>query len=136
MLEARNMELNCAVQKYAWGKVGVESKVATLCQNANDDFKIDSNAPYAELWMGTHPNAPSMLKCNGTALSTLIADNPSVLGDKSIEKFGKTLPFLFKILSIEKALSIQAHPAKVIYLFTKRRNKCFLCLFSFLLGSC
>ena len=35
-----------------------------------------------------------------------------MLGQDSRQKFGDNLPFLFKVLSVNKALSIQAHPDK------------------------
>jgi len=47
-----------AVQEYAWGKVGASSKVAQYAQ-ATPGFALDNDKPYAELWMGTHPSAPS-----------------------------------------------------------------------------
>lgn len=65
--------------------------------------------------MGTHPKVPTKIYKNGEKLSDLISSNPEkYLGEKIIAKFGsKTeLPFLFKVLSIEKVLSIQAHPDK------------------------
>ncbi|CAA0817274.1 Mannose-6-phosphate isomerase 2 [Striga hermonthica] len=46
------------------------------------------------------------------SLKDWIEKNPSVLGDKVLEKWGTNLPFLFKVLSVAKALSIQAHPDK------------------------
>jgi len=63
--------------------------------------------------MGTHPSSPSIVKALSEPLSEVLQSNPSLLGDKVAQKFGKgQLPFLFKILSIHKALSIQAHPDK------------------------
>jgi mannose-6-phosphate isomerase len=42
-----------------------------------------------------------------------------VLGDKVLRKWGSNLPFLFKVLSVAKGLSIQAHPdidwAKILH---------------------
>ncbi|GAA5849993.1 hypothetical protein JCM9279_004874 [Rhodotorula babjevae] len=38
--------------------------------------------------------------------------DPVLLGDKVVSKFGDDLPFLFKVLAIRTALSIQAHPDK------------------------
>jgi mannose-6-phosphate isomerase len=65
--------------------------------------------------MGTHPSGPSIVKDSSRPLSELLSSNPSLLGDKVVQKFGKgQLPFLFKILSIHKALSIQAHPDKLL----------------------
>ena len=63
--------------------------------------------------MGTHPSSPSIVKDSSRPLADILVSNPSLLGDKVAKKFGKgQLPFLFKILSIHKALSIQAHPDK------------------------
>jgi mannose-6-phosphate isomerase len=65
--------------------------------------------------MGTHPSCPSVVKESSKPLSDVLSSNPSLLGEKVAEKFGKgQLPFLFKILSIHKALSIQAHPDKTL----------------------
>ena len=68
-----------------------------------------------KLWMGTHPNGPSMVVgANGEekALSDWIETNSAVIGDQVKETFGGCLPFLFKVLSVNKSLSIQAHPNK------------------------
>jgi len=63
--------------------------------------------------MGTHPSNPSIVKDSQKPLSEVLASNPSLLGPKVAQKFGTgELPFLFKIRSIHKALSIQAHPDK------------------------
>lgn len=65
--------------------------------------------------MGTHPKGPCKSVDTNELLADLIKADPKVmLGEKIIEKFGKDceLPFLFKVLSIEKVLSIQAHPDK------------------------
>jgi mannose-6-phosphate isomerase len=62
--------------------------------------------------MGTHPSLPSKDFSTGRSLLDLVADNPALLGTDISEKYSKKLPFLFKVLSIAKALSIQAHPNK------------------------
>ena len=103
------MELHCAVQEYAWGKVGNKSKVAQLAQNRLD-FELNPDTTYAELWMGTHPNGPSKIVSSSEPLDVYIKSHPEILGNSCREKFGNNLPFLFKILSVNKALSIQAHP--------------------------
>jgi len=62
--------------------------------------------------MGTHPSNPSKdLKTSRTLLD-LIEDNQALMSPEISSKFGNKLPFLFKVLSIGKALSIQAHPNK------------------------
>jgi len=107
-------ELKCKVQQYAWGKLGTKSLAAEFAASGRpDDFCINGTDPYAELWMGTHPNGPSMLKGIGApSLADHIAKRPEMLGDECRKVFGDQLPYLFKVLSVNKALSIQAHPNK------------------------
>lgn len=63
--------------------------------------------------MGDHPNNPSKVASDGTPLGKLLEKNSFLLGDKIPAHYGSNkLPFLFKVLAIGKALSIQAHPDK------------------------
>ncbi|KAI7837538.1 hypothetical protein COHA_008625 [Chlorella ohadii] len=104
--------LHCAVQQYAWGRNSEDSEVAQLV--AASGQPVDLTKPYAELWMGTHPSGPSLLVDNGYAgqpLLTLLRDRPQMLG-AALPRFGCDLPFLFKVLSVGTALSIQSHPDK------------------------
>jgi len=69
-----------------------------------------ADRPYAELWMGAHPDAPSVLS-NGTPLDKAIQEQPdALLGPEVRERFGTRLPFLMKVLAAEQPLSLQAHP--------------------------
>ncbi|CAN0117845.1 unnamed protein product, partial [Ectocarpus sp. 6 AP-2014] len=114
--------LNCAVQNYAWGKRGKDSMVSKLKMMENEGFETEEDKTYAELWMGTHPNGPSRVMPEpgdfsegaeeghaGIFLIELLETHPHYLGD--LQEQGD-LPFMFKVLSINKALSIQAHPDK------------------------
>ena len=47
--------ISCAANNYAWGVPGSKSTVAQLAEEAVKDFKLEEGAPYAELWMSTHP---------------------------------------------------------------------------------
>lgn len=107
------MELKCAIQTYGWGKPGANSIVASLTNAANVDFVVDERKTYAELWMGTHENGPSYLKDTDVPLQKYIQENIEALGSDVVQMFGSNLSFLFKVLSINKALSIQVHPDKV-----------------------
>ena len=60
---------------------------------------IDQSAPYAELWLGTHPSGPSLLD-DGTELGKVVKNGQ--------------LPWLLKVLSAGKCLGIQAHPDKAL----------------------
>ncbi|EPQ59727.1 mannos-6-phosphate isomerase [Gloeophyllum trabeum ATCC 11539] len=106
-----------ATQKYDWGKVGLSSKVAQFAAASKiPGFTLDESAPYAELWMGTHPSGPSRVLGTDEPLSKHLAANPQLMGQKVLQNFEDAkegnIPFLFKVLAIEKALSIQTHPDK------------------------
>jgi mannose-6-phosphate isomerase len=62
--------------------------------------------------MGTHPSNPSKDLQSGRTLLDLVESNAMLLAPSVKARYGAKLPFLFKVLSINKALSIQAHPNK------------------------
>ena len=65
--------------------------------------------------MGTYPVLPSYILSSGQNLQEYINQHPELIGDRVINKFGhKDLPFLPKILSINKALTLQVHPVKAV----------------------
>lgn len=101
-------KLENPIQKYSWGsRTGL-----TDCLGIPNP----EGSPMAELWMGAHPKAPSMILSEDgekLRLDTLIAADPEgCLGTSVRARFGDALPFLFKVLSAASPLSIQAHPAK------------------------
>jgi mannose-6-phosphate isomerase len=117
--------LNCAIQTYSWGKRGEQSKVALFKRAAHEQFEINPTQTYAELWMGTHTNGPSHIELQQQQqqqklLADYLNENEHVLCSleklKSFKEYFSLakleLPFLFKVLSINQALSIQAHPNK------------------------
>ncbi|ARW82957.1 mannose-6-phosphate isomerase, class I [Aeromonas salmonicida] len=94
------------IQGYDWGS---HDSLTTLFGIPNPTGK-----PQAELWMGAHPNGCSEVTLAGSAqkLSAVIDTAPAAaLGEATVTRFG-SLPFLFKVLCAEKALSIQVHPSK------------------------
>lgn len=62
--------------------------------------------------MGTHPSLPSKDVETQRSLLEMVQDNQALMSPEITQKYGGKLPFLFKVLSIRKALSIQAHPNK------------------------
>ena len=62
--------------------------------------------------MGTHPSGPSTLHGSDVTLESVLKANPHLLTQYFYDEYHGHLPFLFKVLSINKALSIQAHPDK------------------------
>ncbi|TKS73966.1 Mannose-6-phosphate isomerase [Collichthys lucidus] len=102
MEEVRVFPLTCAVQNYAWGKIGVDSEVAKLVVGGDPLAVIEEGKPYAELWMGAHPKGDAQIKDNRIAQTTLgqwIAHFPASLGSKVKDTFHGQLPFLFKELA-------------------------------------
>ncbi|KAI0429468.1 mannose-6-phosphate isomerase [Xylaria sp. FL1042] len=107
------LRLQCGVNSYDWGKIGSDSAAAKFAAaTPSDTLTIESDKPYAELWMGTHPSNPSKDVESGQNLLNLVESNAMLLGPSVKARYGPKLPFLFKVLSINKALSIQAHPNK------------------------
>ncbi|OIR58617.1 MAG: mannose-6-phosphate isomerase [Amphiamblys sp. WSBS2006] len=88
------VELLCKCKNYGWGK--------ELPESLSGRFYLENTGnkgtagPYAEMWVGTHPEGPSVDKDTQRPLSELLPD--------------KTFPVLLKTLSVKTALSIQAHP--------------------------
>ena len=94
------------IQDYAWGST---TSIGQLFGFENPEGK-----PQAEIWMGAHQNGCSQIDVDGkpTLLSDFIdADKATLIGAQTAETFGE-LPYLFKVLAAEKALSIQVHPSK------------------------
>jgi mannose-6-phosphate isomerase class I len=101
------VRLECGVQHYAWGDAQF---IPTLLGIDNPDDK-----PFAELWMGAHPDLPSRVRLGNTLvpLNELIESAPEeILGPAVAGRFEGRLPFLLKVLSATKPLSIQVHPSK------------------------
>jgi mannose-6-phosphate isomerase len=73
------------VQHYAWGDREFLPHLLGLPGRGE---------PWAELWLGTHPNGPATLADDGSPLADLTGP----------------LPYLLKILSAAEPLSLQAHP--------------------------
>ena len=98
--------LDNTVRDYAWGSATAIPELLG---------RPAPGGPQAELWMGAHPGAPSVVdRGNGPVpLDRVIAADPAAeLGAAAVEQFGPTLPFLLKVLAAAVPLSIQAHPTR------------------------
>jgi mannose-6-phosphate isomerase len=78
------------VQHYAWGS-------ATMLRSLRKEHGTSETAD-AELWMGSHPRGPSTILRPDGSEEQLRPDS---------------VPFLFKVLTAESALSIQTHPDRI-----------------------
>ncbi|MEO3872084.1 mannose-6-phosphate isomerase, class I [Nonomuraea sp. B12E4] len=97
---AAPMRLATAVRPYDWGSVTALPEL----------FGTEpTGRPQAELWMGAHPGDPSSV--DGVPLDQIIARDPAgTLGERVAARFGPVLPYLLKVLAIERPLSLQVHP--------------------------
>jgi mannose-6-phosphate isomerase len=71
--------------------------------------------PLAEIWMGAHVATPSSVELDGhdVGLDDLIARSPQqTLGADMMKESGAHLPFMIKLLAVDKALSLQVHPTR------------------------
>jgi mannose-6-phosphate isomerase len=116
-------------------------KEAQAVQEDDDVFQVEETQPYAELWLGTHPNGMSQVTVHkelqhggtysddsedGTTPEPASSSSDSSLSDRRSlldyvqsdpllhcgEPVQQDLSFLLKILSVRTVLSIQAHPDK------------------------
>ena len=92
------------VQHYSWGGYDY---IPDLLGIENKDHQ-----PFAEYWLGAHPNHPSKIGAGELTLSELIRQQPASLLGKAVSEQFSSLPFLFKILDVRQMLSIQVHPSK------------------------
>jgi mannose-6-phosphate isomerase len=97
------VRLQNTIRDYAWGS---RTAIPELT-GVEPDGK-----PQAEVWMGAHESAPSVLP-SGDSLYDVVSAGPSdVLGEETAERFEGRFPFLAKLLAAAQPLSIQAHPSR------------------------
>ena len=109
-IEKKPYRLIGKIQHYEWG---TKNEDAFIPKFLGIEAKVD--LPYAEYWIGIHQKAPADIIIDNKKYSLIeVIDKFSVeiLGKRVAQKFDNKIPFLLKILSINKALSIQAHPNK------------------------
>ena len=76
------------VKNYDWGGFDFLPEILDLKKEGK---------PYAEYWLGTHPDGMARLVDEDISLVTYL---------------DRSLPFLFKMLDVRNMLSIQVHPDK------------------------
>ncbi len=109
MIEKKAYKLRNFIQHYEWGTKGEDAFIPKLLGITPED------KPYAELWIGAHPRLSSKINIDNEliSLNQIIEAYPSeILGAEVANRFDNKLPYLLKVLSAGKALSIQTHPNK------------------------
>lgn len=99
--------LTGSVKHYDWG--GTEY-IPSLLNITNEERK-----PFAEYWMGVHPQADCTIQLiDGTTYllrDKIQGNSAELLGEAVNKRFGN-MPYLFKVLDVKDMLSIQVHPSK------------------------
>lgn len=93
------LPLTGSLKRYEWGSVDAIPQILGIQPDG---------LPLAEYWLGAHPTGPAKVK--GVGLDQLIADDPDMVGDSARLEFEGRLPFMMKLLSAARPLSLQAHP--------------------------
>ncbi|MHB8581348.1 MAG: mannose-6-phosphate isomerase, class I [Ignavibacteriaceae bacterium] len=99
------------VQHYDWGTKDENAFIPKFL-----GVEAKPGLSYAELWIGAHPKCPSEIVDDNVniPLNKFVKDYPvECLGDYVVRRFNDQFPFLLKVLSSDKALSIQTHPNKI-----------------------
>jgi len=89
-MENKLYRLKNQIKHYEWGS----RELLPQFLNIESSEKV----PCAEMWMGTHNLSPSQTEVDSRLIN--------------LTELSGELPFLFKLLAVEKPLSIQAHPNK------------------------
>ena len=87
---AEFLRMSNPIQHYAWGSRSVLAGM--------QGRSVPTDEPEAELWMGAHASAPSLVTLAGV--------------QRGLDDVAPDLPFLLKILAIAAPLSIQVHPSE------------------------
>lgn len=99
--------LTGSIKHYDWGGT---SYIPALLQIENPNME-----PFAEYWLGVHPQADCRITLSSGASVLLqdyiAADRTGTLGAKILRSF-ENMPYLLKVLDVKDMLSIQVHPSK------------------------
>ena len=106
--------LDGVVKHYDWGKKGNQSLVCKYYYANKKDINTKLlkcyNIFYAELWIGTHERGTSNVLNSNLSIKEIIS---KYVSDNTFKNHYKNdLPFMVKLISIGKPLSIQVHPDK------------------------
>ena len=96
--------LDNPIRHHAWGSVSAIPELLGMPATGE---------PHAELWLGGYEGSASIARTvtGRVPLDELVRRDPvGALGVDVVDVFGSRLPYLMKVLAVERPLSIQAHP--------------------------
>jgi mannose-6-phosphate isomerase len=100
--------LEGALRHYDWGAKGKRAFIPRCL-----GIRPRPNTPYAELWFGDHPTAPSLVKTEEgrrIPLDQFLKKNARLFFPPGKKRKEARLPFLVKIIDAARPLSLQVHP--------------------------
>ena len=95
--------LTGSIKRYDWGSPDAIPAILGIHPDGR---------PLAEYWLGAHPSDPATIDGH-LRLDEAIKQHPCLVGDSARLEFGGHLPYLMKLLSAERPLSLQAHPNRM-----------------------
>lgn len=87
------------IKQYEWGSTQAIPELLGMAP---------PGGPVAEYWLGAHPTGSARL--GQLRLDEAIAAHPELVGESARLEFEGRLPYMLKVLSAAKPLSLQAHP--------------------------
>lgn len=92
------------IKDYDWGNINFIPSLLGIPADGK---------PKAEVWYGTHPAGEATVpEFDDMPLGAFLSEHAETyFGTAHLERFGAVLPLLFKVLAIDKPLSIQCHPS-------------------------
>jgi mannose-6-phosphate isomerase len=104
--------LNGILKHYDWGTKGHNNLISNYyySNKYNERSFTDTDLYFAELWIGNHERGTSNVLNSELSIKNIIEGYAS----KAYKKiYNNDLPFMVKLISIGKPLSIQLHPDKI-----------------------
>ncbi len=104
--------LNGVLKHYDWGAKGHNNIISKYyyANKCNDKLFTDVDLHFAELWIGNHERGTSNVLNSMLSIENII----KTYAHSSYKKiYNNDLPFMVKLISIGKPLSIQLHPDKI-----------------------
>lgn len=126
MKEASYVEIIPTVRRYEWGRRERDALTKVFYRSHfGSTGEVDNDGePCAELWYGSHVSGPSGVSLDGKLLERMTLDDVvssdfvigrgEELADSTRCSGRVGIPFLLKVLSISKPLSLQVHPDKTL----------------------
>lgn len=98
----RVFQLSGTCNNYPWGKKGRQSLAAQLCaRTPGNDFEIEDEQYYSEMWFGDYPDFPARVLETGELLADVLKrDQQTLLGKKVMDTMDAQLPFLPKVSKV------------------------------------